>query len=50
MLITKYHSGDNIRNNKMDEASGKDMRQESVYVVWVRKCEGKKQLGRPRRR
>ena len=49
VLITKY-SGDNITNNKMDEASVMDMRQETVYVILVEKYERKRQLGRPRRR
>ena len=49
MLITKYF-GDNVTNNKMDEASVMDMRQETVYVILVGKCEGKRQLVEPRRR
>ena len=49
VLITNY-AFDNITNNEMEEASVMDMRQETLYVVWLRKCEGKKQLGRTRSR
>ena len=39
VLITKYLSGDLIVNNKMNEARAMDMRQETVYVILVGKCE-----------
>jgi hypothetical protein len=45
LLITKY-SGGSITNNKVDEASVMDMRQETIYVILLRKCEGQRQLGR----
>ena len=33
------YSGDNITNNKMDESSIMDIRQETEYVILVGKCE-----------
>jgi hypothetical protein len=47
-LITKHHSGDHIANNRKDEEIVMDMRQETVYVILVGKCEGKRHVGRSR--
>jgi len=53
LLITKY-SGDSITNNKLDGASVMVMvmvmvmGQKTAYVILLRKCEGKRQLERPR--
>jgi len=52
VLLTQYCSGDKIEKNKMGGACSKYGVEErkGVYRVLVRKPEGKKQLGRPRRR
>jgi len=44
VFITKY-SGDNINNNRMDEASVMDMRQETVYVIWWGNVRERNNLG-----
>jgi hypothetical protein len=40
--------GDKIENNKMGVACSAEWEGRCVYMVLVRKPEGKKQLGRPR--
>jgi hypothetical protein len=49
-LLTHYCSGDKIENNEMDGACSSDGEGRGVYRVLVGKPEGKRPLGRPRRR
>ena len=51
VLLTKYYSGDQIENNEMGgECSTYGGERRGVYRVLVRKPEGKRPLGRSRRR
>jgi len=50
VLLTQYCAGDKIENNEMDWACGAYGRGEGVYRVLVGKSEGRRPLGRHRRR
>ena len=50
VLLTQYCAGDKIEKNEMGWACGTYGWGEGAYRVLVRKSEGKRPLGRPRRR
>ena len=50
VLLTKYCSGDKIEKNEMGGSCSKYGGVETVYRVLVGEPEGKRPLGRPRRR
>ena len=50
VLLTQYCAGDKIEKNEMGWACGANGRGEGVYRVLVGKPEGRRPLGRPRRR
>jgi hypothetical protein len=50
VLIPRYHYADQIKANEVGRACGTHGKREIVYKVLVRKPEGKRPLGRPRRR
>ena len=50
MLLTQYCAGDKIEKNEMGGACGTYGGEERVYRVLVGKPEGKRPVGRPRRR
>jgi hypothetical protein len=50
ILLIQYCAGDNIEKNEMGGACSADGEERGVYSVSVGKPEGKRPLGRPRRR
>jgi hypothetical protein len=48
--LTQYCAGDKIEKNEMDGACSADGEERGVHMVLVGKPEGKRPLGRPRRR
>jgi hypothetical protein len=50
VLITKYYSGNKIEQRKMGGASSTCVGRRGTYLVLVGKLEGRRPLGRPRRR
>jgi hypothetical protein len=49
-MLTQYCAGDKIKKNEMGGECSADAERRGVYRVLVGKPEGKKPLGRPRRR
>jgi hypothetical protein len=50
LLLTQYCSCDKIEKNEIGGTCSMDGEKRGVYRVWVGKPEGKRPLGRPRRR
>ena len=50
LILTKYYSGDQIENNYMGGTCNAWGERRGVYRVLMGKHEGKRPLGRPRRR
>ena len=50
MLLTRYCSDDKIEKNEMGGACSAYGERRGIYKVLMEKREGKRQLGRPRRR
>jgi hypothetical protein len=48
VLLTKYHSGDKIKNNEMAGNAARMGNKRSSYTVLVGKPVGRRPLGRPR--
>jgi hypothetical protein len=50
LLLTKYHSGDEVKKTEMGRTCGTYGERRDVYRALVGKPEGRRPLGRPRRR
>ena len=50
VLLTKYYAAGKIKTNEMGRACGTYGEDRGVHIVLVGKPEGKRPLGRPRRR
>jgi hypothetical protein len=50
IIFTQYCAGDKIEKNEMEGACSKDKEKRGVCKILVRKPEGKRPLGRPKRR
>jgi hypothetical protein len=50
VLLTHYCAGDKIENHEMGGVCSSDGEGRGVYMILVGKSEGKRPLGRPRRR
>jgi hypothetical protein len=50
VLLTKYHSGDQVKTTEMGRTCGTYGERRGAYRALVGKPEGRRPLGRPRRR
>jgi hypothetical protein len=50
VLLTKYHSGDQVKKTEMGRTCGTCGERRGAYRALVGKPEGRRRLGRPRRR
>jgi hypothetical protein len=48
VLLTKYHSGDQVKKTEMGRTCGTDGERRGAYRALVGKPEGRRPLGRPR--